>query len=283
MAVDILIIRNRCDAATEGTYHIGEGLKAHLESKGCSVTDLPDTQASSENVTYWLNSTNNRTKKLIIGFDHGSCSAFYGEKNNSTEAVITKSNAQDLTQSLHMYTFACSTNGDGCVGQVALEKECYSWLGYTEPVYVFTDPNSSLFKKLKAVIWSYITALAEGKTLEQAEAILRTAYADNKNAHWLFDYNLKRLLLRKKASNMTINSHNRVVIWRPNVRVNSLYAHGPQNRNVFVHFVGLGWKRLWPDHDAQVVSMLAELASAKAKNRPVSFMEDDGRVKYIYA
>jgi hypothetical protein len=262
---------------------MGEGLKAHLESKGYSVTDLPDAQASPENVTSWLNSTNNQTKKLIIGFDHGGCSAFYGEKDDAVTAVITTSNAQDLTQGLHMYTFACSTNGNECVGQVAVEKGCYSWLGYTEPVYVFTDPNSSLFEKLKEVIWSYITALADGKTLEQAEAILGQAYTDNKDAHWLFDYNLKRLLLRKRASNMTINSHNRVVIWRPNVRVNGLYAYGPQNRNVFVHFVDLGWKRLWPEHDAQVVSMLAELASAKAKNRPVSFMEDDGRVKYIYA
>ena len=31
---DILIIRNNCDAATTGTYFIGEGLAAFLQSKG---------------------------------------------------------------------------------------------------------------------------------------------------------------------------------------------------------------------------------------------------------
>ena len=283
MAVDILIIRNKCDAATEATYALGEGLKAHLEAKGYTVTDLADSEASPQNVTYWLNSTNNLTKRLIIAFDHGSCSGFYGEENNQIAAVITQSNVQDLTQRLHVYTFACSTNGDGCIGQTAIEKGCYSWLGYIDAVYIFTDPNSALFKSLKEVIWSYITALADGKTLEQAEAILRESYAARKNDHWVFDYNLSKLLLRKKYSDMTIHSDNRVVIWRNNVTVDALFAYGPQNRNVWAHFVNLGWKQLWPDYDAQVVSMLAELASAKAKNRPVTFLEDDNRVKILYA
>lgn len=282
MAVDILIIRNKCDAATEATYAIGDGLKAHLESKGHSVTDLPDAQASPENVTKWLNSKDNMTKKLICGLDHGSCSAFYGEKNNVTAAVITKANCQNLTERLHMYTFACSTNGDGCVGPTAIDKGCYSWLGYIVPVYVFTDPNSDLFKKLKVVIWSYVTALAEGKTLEQAEAILRQAYAANKNAHSVFAFNLSKLLLRKKATGMTINSHNRVVMWHNNVKVGGLYAYGPQNRNAYVYFNGVGWKRMWPANDAQVVNMMSELAAAKAKNCPVTFQEDDGRVKVLY-
>ena len=282
MAVDILIIRNKADAATIATHAIGEGLKAHLENKGYSVTDLSDAQASPDNVTHWLNSTNNRTKKLIIGLDHGSCSAFYGEKNGAVTAVVSKSNCEDLTKNLHMYTFACSTNGDNCVGQTATSKGCYSWLGYIVPVYVFTNPNSSLFKTLKSIIWSYVTALAEGKTVEQAEAILRAAYQANVSKHSLFSFNLSKLLLRKRTNNMTINSHNRAVIWRRNVKVDGLYAHGPQNRNVCVHFVGLGWKRLWPSHDAQVVSMLAQLAFAKAKGRAVTFLEDDGRVKILY-
>lgn len=283
MAVDILIIRNKADAATIATHAIGEGLKSHLQSKGYSTTDLSDAQASPENVTNWLNSTNNNTKKLIIAFDHGGCPAFYGEKNGAVTAVVTNSNCEDLTKNLHMYTFACSTNGENCVGPTAISKGCYSWLGYIVPVYVFTDPNSSLFKTLKGVIWSYVTALADGKTVEQAEAILRAAYQANVSKHSLFSFNLSKLLLRKRANNMTINSHNRVIIWRRNVKVNGLYAYGPQNRNVYAHFVGLGWKRLWPSHDAQVVSMLAQLASAKAKGRVVTFLEDDGRVKTLYA
>lgn len=283
MTVDILIIRNKADAATIGTHAMGDGLKSHLEGKGYSVTDLSDAQASPDNVTLWLNSTNNNTKKLIVALDHGSCSAFYGEKNGAVTAVVTQSNCEDLTKNLHMYTFACSTNGDNCVGPTAVSKGCYSWLGYIVPVYVFTDPNSSLFKTLKEVIWSYVTALAENKTVEQAEAILRAAYQANISKHSIFSFNLSKLLLRKSASNMTINSHNRVVIWRNNVKVDGLYAHGPQNRNVYAHFAGLGWRQLWTSQDAQVVSMLTQLASAKAKDRAVTFLEDDGRVKVLYA
>jgi hypothetical protein len=283
MATDILIIRNKADAATIATHAIGDGLKSHLQSKGYSVTDLSDEQTTPENVSYWLSSSNIRTKKLIIGLDHGSCSAFYGEQNGAVTAVITKSNCEDLTKELHMYTFACSTNGDNCVGPTAISKGCYSWLGYIVPVYVFTNTNSSLFKTLKDVIWSYVTALAEGKTVEQAETVLRNNYQANVSKHSLFSFNLSKLLLRKRSANMTINSHNRAVTWRRNVKVDGLYAYGPQNRNVHVHFAGLGWKRLWPSHDSQVVSMMAQLTFAKAKGRGVTFLEDDGRIKTLYA
>jgi hypothetical protein len=283
MAVDILIIRNKADAATIATHAIGEGLKEYLQGKGLSATDLSDEQATPENVTHWLNSTNNLTKKLICAFDHGSTEAFYGEKNGAVTAVISKSNCEDLTKSLHVYTFACSTNGDNCVGPTAISKGCYSWLGYIVPVYVFIDPNSSLFKTLKEVIWSYIVQLAEGKTVEQAEASLRQGYQANVSKHSLFSFNLSKLLLRKLHDNMTIHSHNRVVVWQRNFKVDGLYAYGPQNQNVFVHFVGLGWKRVWPSHDAQVVSMLSQLTFAKEKGRAVTFYEDDGKIKTLYA
>jgi len=281
MAVEILIIRNKCDAATNGTHLIGDGLMAHLQSKGRSVAELSDAAATPENVHHWLNSTNNQTKKLIIGFDHGSCSAFYGEKNNQVVPVITLSNVEDLTKELHVYTFACSTNGSNCIGQTAVSKDCYSWLGYTEPVYVFTVAGA-LLNKLKTCVWSYIDALVDGKTLEQAEAVLKQAYKNHFQDHWVFKYNHDRLLLRKRMSNTKIDTHNRVVKWWRGRKVTGLYAHGPQNRNAFVHFQGLGWKRLWPAHDAQVVSMMASAAHAKAKNRNVDFFEDDGRVKILY-
>ncbi len=70
-------------------------------------------------------------------------------------------NVKYLTQSLHVYTFACSTCANGGLGESAVNQGCYSWLGYIVPVSVFTDPNSTLFKTLKDIIWSYITKLAD--------------------------------------------------------------------------------------------------------------------------
>ncbi len=166
---------------------------------------------------------------------------------------------------------------------MAQQKGCYSWLGYIVPVYVFTNPASGLFKTLKSVIWSYITALADGKTAGEAEAALKAAYAAHFNDHWLFKFNHSKLMLRANNKNVRLHTHNRVIIWRANVKVTALFAHGPQNRNAWACFAGLGWKHLWPAHDAQVVSMMAALASAKSKNRPVSFLEDDRRVKRLYA
>lgn len=207
---DILIVRNNCDAATLGTYNIGEGLVAYLQGKGHTVTELADAAASPANVQYWLTSSANRTTKLLIALDHGSNGAFYGEVNNQATPVITTANVKDLTLNLHVYTFACSTCADGGVAATGISQGTLSWLGYTEPVYVFTDPNSTLFKTLKDVIWAYITQLADGFTLETAEKALRDAYAAHNNDNPVFGYNLKRLLLRKKAVGMTIHSHNRL-------------------------------------------------------------------------
>lgn len=207
---DILIIRSNCDAATLGTYWLGDGLKAYLQAKGHMVTDLADVEATPANVQYWLTSTVNRTTKLIVGLDHGSNIGFYGEVNNQITPVITTANVKDLTQGLHVYTFACSTCASGGLGEKAINEGAFSWLGYTEPVYVFTDPSSALFKTLKDVIWSFITKLADGFTLETAEKALREGYTAHTNDNPVFSYNLARLLLRKKAPNMTIHSHNRL-------------------------------------------------------------------------
>lgn len=207
---DILIIRNNCDAATLGTYNIGVGLMAYLQGKGHTVTELADAAASPANVQYWLTSTANRTTKLVIALDHGSLAGFYGELNNQAVQVIGTANVKDLTKGLHVYTFACSTCANGGVAATGISQGTLSWLGYTEPVYVFTDPNSALFKTLKEVIWTYITQLADGFTLETAEKALRDAYTAHKNDNPVFGYNLDRLLLRKKAAKMTIHSHNRL-------------------------------------------------------------------------
>ena len=207
---DILIIRSNCDPATYGTYKISEGLLAYLQSKGHTVTELADTSASPANVQYWLNSTSNRTTKLVLAFDHGSETGFYGEVNNTVTAVITMANVKDLTKGLHVYTFACSTCANGGLGEKSIKEGAYSWLGYTEPVYVFTDENTQLFKTLKEIIWSYIVKLADGFTLETAEKAIRDAYAAHSGDHMVFSYNLQRLLLRKKSAGMTIESNNRL-------------------------------------------------------------------------
>ncbi|MCD4843112.1 MAG: hypothetical protein K8R25_01360 [Methanosarcinales archaeon] len=276
LMVDILIIRNKCDTATEYTYKLGDGLKSYLESKGHTVTDLKDAQASPENVHYWLNYGSKRTLKVVIGFDHGSCSAFYGEKNNKTAAVITKTNAEELTKELHVYTLACLANGNNCVGQTAVEKGCYSWLGYTEVVYVMD------FQPFRDCIRSYIEAMAEGKTMEQCEAALRKAYKDRQDLSWVFKYNLDRLLLRKRQNNMTINSHKRVT-WQYNKKIDGLYVYGPEvNRSAWVHVQGMGWRKLWDSHDSQFEIMMIMATHAKAKNRNVHFYEEDGKIKQMY-
>jgi hypothetical protein len=208
---DFLIVRNKCDKATEYTNWIGEGLKEYLESKGHSVTDLSDADASPKKVETWLRVDNQKTMKAICLLDHGSPNVFWGEENGEIAAVIDLENVEQLTKGLHVYTLACSTNGDGGLGETAIERGCFSWLGYKVPVYA---AKSQSFKEC---IWSYVEAMAEGKTMEECEQALRQAYMARKNESFIYQHNLKHLLLRKSMSNMTINSHNRLgvpeLIW----------------------------------------------------------------------
>ena len=232
---DILIIRSNCDAATFGTYNIGEGLAAYLQGKGYTVTELADAAASPANVQYWLTSSANRTTRLVIALDHGGATAFYGEVNNQITPVVTMGNVKDLTQNLHVYTFACLTCAAGGLGETAVSQGTLSWLGYVVPVYVFTDPNSTLFKTLKDVIWSFITSLADGFTLETALKALQDAYTAHQNDNYVFWFNLQQLKLFKQATGMTIYSHNRlggkslVGTW------GGMVAWGPTN-----HYVAAG-------------------------------------------
>jgi hypothetical protein len=202
--VDFLIIRNKCDRATEYTNEVGEGLKAYLEGAGHSVTDLSDENADPDQVKEWLDYDDQKTVKAVIALDHGSSDAFYGEEGGKPKAVIDVKNAERLTKKLHVYTLACSTNADSGLGETAVEKGCFSWLGYKVPVYAAKGPS------FKECIWSYVRAMAEGKTLEECEEALREAYAARTGESPIYQYNLDRLLLRKSAVGMTINSHNRV-------------------------------------------------------------------------
>jgi hypothetical protein len=219
--VDFLIVRNKCnkddgtqDPATLYTHWLGEGpfdykgvsytnLKDFLEKKGHTVKDLSDADASPENVEKWLDHCNMNTIRAAILFDHGSSSAFFGEKNNLAEEVINKNNAKKLTEKLHVYTFACLTNADNGLGQTAVQNGCYSWLGYKQIAYVM------FYEPFKECIWSYIEAMADGKTMEECEQVLRDRYLAHKDESWVFEYNLDILLLRKKQNNMTISTHYR--------------------------------------------------------------------------
>ena len=212
--VNFLIVRNKFDTATEYTNWIGEGLKEYLESKGYNVTDLSDSAASPENVDNWLDINNEKICKVLIALDHGSNNAFYGEINNQGAEVINASNVDRLTKKLHAYTLACSTNAPDGLGQKAISGGCYLWLGYTEPVY------ATRTQSFKDCIWSYIKAMAEGKTIEQCITILRDAYESRDSESFIYRYNLDRLLIRSHNphthvciphATMTINSHNRCV------------------------------------------------------------------------
>lgn len=202
--VDFLIIRNKFDRATEYTNWIGEGMKEYLESKGHTVTDLSDADASPEKVREWLSYDKKKTRKAVIALDHGSNDVFWGEKNNQKAEAINVTNCEELTKKLHVYTLACSTNASDGLGETAIKKGCLSWLGYTEPVYA---AKSNSFKQC---IWSYVEAMAKGKTIEECEQALRKAYRARKEQSFVYQYNLDRLLLRKSGNDMTINSPNRI-------------------------------------------------------------------------
>ena len=70
--------------------------------------------------------------------------------------------------------------------------------------------------------------------------------------------------------------------WQNNKKITGLWAYGPQNQNVWIHVQGIGWRRIWNDHDSQVAVMTAMAAHAKAENRNVNFEEENGKIKQMY-
>jgi len=69
--------------------------------------------------------------------------------------------------------------------------------------------------------------------------------------------------------------------WQTNCRVIGLWAIN-QDRNAWVYFDGLGWRKISPDNDNIFFDMLTQLIAAKAAARPVNFYEDEGVIKQIY-
>jgi hypothetical protein len=251
--VDFLIIRNKCDTATEYTNWIGEGMKQYLESKGHSVADLSDAEASPEKVKEWLSNDNRKTMKAVIALDHGSNDAFWGEKDGILARVINMTNVTELGKKLHVYTLACSTNADGGLGERAIDTGCFSWLGYKEPVYA---ANS---QKFKDCIWSYMVAMAEGKTIEECEDVLRNAYLSCKNESFIYQYNLDRMLLRKSQNDMTIQSHNRISKGSAGyaTRLDLDYVFGGTAHYLWAVVGGQSYFRLVKDEEIRTVVKLA--------------------------
>jgi C1A family cysteine protease len=69
--------------------------------------------------------------------------------------------------------------------------------------------------------------------------------------------------------------------WQSNQRVVGLWTID-QDRNAWVYFQALGWRRISPDNDNIVFDMLAQLSAAKAAARPVTFYEESSVIKQVY-
>lgn len=70
--------------------------------------------------------------------------------------------------------------------------------------------------------------------------------------------------------------------WRSNVRIAGLWTIA-QDRNAWAYMDGYGWRRIAPDNDNIVHDMLAQLIACKARGGVVSFYEEQGVIKQIYA
>ncbi|AFL75561.1 hypothetical protein [Thiocystis violascens] len=70
--------------------------------------------------------------------------------------------------------------------------------------------------------------------------------------------------------------------WLYDKKIDGLYSYGPQNRNSWIHVVGLGWKLLWGDHDCQSEAMTIMLSHARSENRNVNLEEENGTIKTLY-
>ncbi len=72
-----------------------------------------------------------------------------------------------------------------------------------------------------------------------------------------------------------------VKTWNNNLKVNGLWIN-ESDRNAYVHFTGLGWKKLTTTSAVQQHAMLADLIGAKGGNRTVRALIDGSKVKEIY-
>jgi C1A family cysteine protease len=69
--------------------------------------------------------------------------------------------------------------------------------------------------------------------------------------------------------------------WIKNTRIIGLWTIN-QTRNAWVYVKDLGWRKISPDNDNIFFDMLAQLAAAKAGNRPVSIRQVNAVIKEVY-
>lgn len=69
--------------------------------------------------------------------------------------------------------------------------------------------------------------------------------------------------------------------WQNNKRVIGLWAIN-QDRNAWVYFDSIGWRKISADSDTVFYDMLSQLISAKAAARPVNFYEENNVIKQAY-
>jgi C1A family cysteine protease len=69
--------------------------------------------------------------------------------------------------------------------------------------------------------------------------------------------------------------------WQTDRRAIGLWTIN-EDRNAWVYFANLGWRKISPENDNIFFDMLAQLIAAKAAARPVNFYEVEGVIKQAY-
>lgn len=72
-----------------------------------------------------------------------------------------------------------------------------------------------------------------------------------------------------------------ISVWINDKRISSLWAIN-EDRNAWVHVVGIGWKKIIAANDNTFTLMLSQLIAAKAANRPVNLLLNGGQITQIY-
>lgn len=69
--------------------------------------------------------------------------------------------------------------------------------------------------------------------------------------------------------------------WQKNCQVVGLWTND-QDRNAWVYFQNLGWRKISIEQDNIFFNMLAQLIAAKAAARPVTYYEENSVIKQVY-
>jgi hypothetical protein len=70
--------------------------------------------------------------------------------------------------------------------------------------------------------------------------------------------------------------------WRNNVRIDALWSID-ETRNVFVHVVGLGWRKIYNGRDGAFQALTTLASQARQTNKAVNLREEaDGMIYEIY-